>query len=84
MRGQMRGQMSTELWWVDVSHPTKKFKGDKNAQFHDILTDCMSTPIFAIYENSFDLTLTISSALVTDGNRSYSFAVDIEVVMHAA
>ena len=44
----------------------------------------MSTPIFAIYENSFDLTLTISSALVTDGNRSYSFAVDIEVVMHAA
>lgn len=41
----------------------------------------MSTPIFAIYENSFDLTLTISSALVTDGNKSYSFAVDIEVVM---
>jgi len=41
----------------------------------------MSIHIFAIYENSFDLTLTISSALVTDGNRSYSFAVDIEVVM---
>ena len=41
----------------------------------------MSTPILAIYENSFDLTLTISSALVTDGNRSYSFAVDVKVVM---
>jgi len=36
-----------------------------------------------LYEDSFDLTVTISSAIATDGtrNRSYSFAADTKMVM---
>jgi len=63
-------------------HILKKFKGDKSAQFHEILTEC-PYPFLLLYEDSFDLTVTISSAIATDGtrNRSYSFAADTEMVM---
>jgi len=43
MRGQMRGQMSMELWWVDVSDPfltdgipeVQVSSGSGHADFHE-------------------------------------------------